>query len=255
MLLLPFDASHRDESNDIWLNFPVSDRFPGLAQTGQSFKLEQKNKELEARLAIVEQAFLPVEEQSYNDNPSDDSTSNFNLVAEYHEKPLVDVETDNSFPEEVFYNKQELITEVVTIPVNSVKHLNGKLLKEKDMDSFLLEAHKKIVSSEIKQRNKEKKLQVQESLSTHPKEKVLQELNLCNRSHKKKGIDELKHKLFNPSSETDSPSSINYNIMTEVSKMAHPEKFTCDSIDEASYHLAQLCDKAIDTEDRANRAN
>src|SRR6266498_79705 len=90
-------------------------------------KLEQKNKELETRLAIVEQASLPVEEQSYNNNPSDDSTSNFNSVAEYHEKPLVDVETDNSFPE------------------------------EKEMDNFLLEAYKKIVISEIKQRNKEKK--------------------------------------------------------------------------------------------------
>src|SRR6266496_6623044 len=90
-------------------------------------KLEQKNKELETRLAIVEQASLPVEEQSYNNNPSDDSTSNFNSVAEYHEKPLVDVETDNSFPE------------------------------KKEMDNFLLEVHKKIVSSEIKQRNKEKK--------------------------------------------------------------------------------------------------
>ncbi|GBC45597.2 hypothetical protein GLOIN_2v1838494 [Rhizophagus irregularis DAOM 181602=DAOM 197198] len=78
-------------------------------------KLEQKNKELETRLAIVEQATLPVEEQLYNDNPFDDSTSNFNLVAKYHEKPLVDVKIDNSF------------------------------LKEKEMDNFLLEAHKKII--------------------------------------------------------------------------------------------------------------
>jgi hypothetical protein len=77
---------------------------------------------------------------------------------EYHEKPLVDVETDNSFPEEVFYNKQELITEVATVPANSAKCLNGKPLEEKEMNHFLLEAHKKIVSSEIKQRNKEKKL-------------------------------------------------------------------------------------------------
>src|ERR1051325_1525262 len=100
-------------------------------------ELEQKNKELETRLAIVEQASLPVEEQSYNDNPSDDSTSNFNSVAEYHEKPLVDVETDNSSPEEVCYNKQELITEVATVPANSAKRLNGKSLEEKDMDSFL----------------------------------------------------------------------------------------------------------------------
>ena len=43
--------------------------------------------------------------------------------------------------------------------------------------------------------------------------------------------------------------------MTEVSETARPEKFTCDGIDEASHHLAQLCDKAIDAEDRANRAN
>ncbi|EXX51884.1 uncharacterized protein OCT59_013494 [Rhizophagus irregularis] len=90
-------------------------------------KLEQKNKELETRLAIVEQATLPVEEQLYNDNPFDDSTSNFNLVAKYHEKPLVDVKIDNSF------------------------------LKEKEMDNFLLEAHKKIISNEIKQYNKKKK--------------------------------------------------------------------------------------------------
>ncbi|EXX72293.1 hypothetical protein RirG_070660 [Rhizophagus irregularis DAOM 197198w] len=117
-------------------------------------ELEQKNKELEIRLAIVEQASLPVKEQLYNDNPSDNSTSNFNSVAEYHEKPLVDVETDNSFPEEVCYNKQEL---VATVPANSAKRLNGTSLEEKDMNSFLLEAHKKIVSSEIKQRNKEKK--------------------------------------------------------------------------------------------------
>ncbi|CAI2197795.1 2358_t:CDS:1, partial [Funneliformis geosporum] len=64
------------------------------------------------------------------------------------------------------------------------------------------------------------------SLPTHPKEKVSQELNSCNRSHKKKGMDELKHELFNPPSETDSPSSINHNIMTEVSETARPEKFT-----------------------------
>ncbi|CAB4386581.1 unnamed protein product [Rhizophagus irregularis] len=68
-------------------------------------------------------------------------------------------------------------------------------------------------------------------------------------------MDELKHELFNPPSETDSPSSINHNIMTEVSETARSEKFTCDDIDEASHHLAQLCDKAINAEDRANRAN
>ena len=51
------------------------------------------------------------------------------------------------------------------------------------------------------------------------------------RSHKKKGMNELKHELFNPLSESDSP---NYNNMTEVSEMARPRKVTFDSIDEAS---------------------
>ncbi|PKK39008.1 hypothetical protein RhiirC2_806707, partial [Rhizophagus irregularis] len=67
-------------------------------------------------------------------------------------------------------------------------------------------------------------------------------------------MDELKHELFSPPPESDSPSSINHNNVTEVSETARPEKVTY-SIDEASQHLAQLYDKAIDAEDRANRAN
>ncbi|UZO22331.1 uncharacterized protein OCT59_014695 [Rhizophagus irregularis] len=54
--------------------------------------------------------------------------------------------------------------------------------------------------------------------------------------------------------ESDSPSSINYNNVNEVSETACSEKVTY-SIDEVSQHLAQLCDKAIDAEDRANQAN
>ncbi|PKK59693.1 hypothetical protein RhiirC2_762441 [Rhizophagus irregularis] len=43
-------------------------------------ELKQKNKELETRLAIVKQVSLPVKEQTYyNDNPSDNSTSNCQL--------------------------------------------------------------------------------------------------------------------------------------------------------------------------------
>ncbi|GBB90731.1 hypothetical protein RclHR1_17790010 [Rhizophagus clarus] len=194
----------------------------------ENAKLRAENVEFRDRLTKVEQKQTLQSALTANDNSSNNSSPSFNSVA---------------------------VPEAITVPTNSAKYLNGKLLEEKDMDSFLLEAHKKIVSSEIKQRNKEKKLQAQESLPTHPEEKVPQELNSCNRSHKKKGMDELKHELFNPPSETDSPLSINHNIMTEVSEMACPEKFTCDSIDEASHHLAQLCDKAIDAEDRANRAN
>ena len=68
-------------------------------------------------------------------------------------------------------------------------------------------------------------------------------------------MNELKHELFNPPSELDPSSSINHNNMTEVSETARPRKVTYDSIDEASQHLAQLCDKAIDAKDRANRTN
>ncbi|GBB85903.1 hypothetical protein RclHR1_12340007 [Rhizophagus clarus] len=188
-------------------------------------ELEQKNKELETRLAIVEQASLPVEEQSYNDNPSDDSTSNFNSVAEYHEKPLVDVETDNSFPEEVCYNKQEL---VAMVPANSAKRLNGKPLEEKDMDSFLLEAHKKIVSSEIKQRNKEKKL--------------------SKADHRKKGAENIVQLIAD-------------GIMEDA--QSSDKAILCDMISIESLNpstdpllsLAQLFDKADDAEYGAIRAN
>jgi hypothetical protein len=72
-----------------------------------------------------------------------------------------------------------------------------------------------------------------------------------NRSHKKKGMNKLKHKLFSLPPESDNPFSINHNNETEVSKIACPEKVTYN-IDEASQHLVQLCDKAIDAEDRAN---
>jgi hypothetical protein len=73
-----------------------------------------------------------------NDNSSNNSSSSFNPVA---------------------------VPEVIMVSTNSTKHLNGKPLEEKEMDNFLLEAHKKIVSSEIKQRNKEKKLSKAEQAS------------------------------------------------------------------------------------------
>ncbi|UZO05890.1 uncharacterized protein OCT59_026228 [Rhizophagus irregularis] len=47
------------------------------------------------------------------------------------------------------------------------------------------------------------------------------------------------------------------NHVTEISETLCPGKVTSDksSIDEASQYLAQLCDKAFDAEDKANRAN
>jgi hypothetical protein len=226
-------------------------------------RIEEMESEFGDRITKVEQ------KQTLNGNSSNNSSPSFNSVA---------------------------VPEAITLPANSVKRLNGKPLEEKDMDSFLLEAHKKIVSSEIKQRNKEKKLcfsasgQAQESLPISPEKERPQvpdsDIQPCNssssevsenvnlgcpisdpvihnqkrvsggsRPHKKKGMDELKHELFKPSLESEISSSINHNNVTEISETARPEKVTYDNINEASQHLAQLCDKAIDAEDRANRAN
>ena len=44
------------------------------------------------------------------------------------------------------------------------------------MNIFLDEEHKKSVGEDIRQRNKEKKLQAQESLLIHPEEKMSQDL-------------------------------------------------------------------------------
>ncbi|PKB94921.1 hypothetical protein RhiirA5_437761 [Rhizophagus irregularis] len=160
-----------------------------------------------------------------NDNTPNNNSSNFNSGAVYHEKPL----------------------------------------DEKEMDNFLLEAHKKIVGADIRRRNKEKKLQAQESLPTHPEEKISQDLTQpCNstsseekicseldsKCKKGKGVNKLKQELF--ASELPSQVPIVQNHVTKISETAGPRK---SSIDEALQHLAQLCDKAFDAEDGANRAN
>src|SRR2546421_3816316 len=111
-------------------------------------ELESENIEFRDRLTKVEQ------NKSLIDNSSNTS-SNFNLVADqvptvtHHEKPLEDT----------------------------------LLSEDKKTDAFLVEEDKKSVSDEIRQRNREKKLcfsasgQAQESLPTHPEEKMSQDLN------------------------------------------------------------------------------
>ncbi|GBC10921.2 hypothetical protein GLOIN_2v1770198 [Rhizophagus irregularis DAOM 181602=DAOM 197198] len=130
------------------------------------------------------------QKQTLNDYSSNLSSSNFNLVADqvpmvtHHEKSSV----DTSLPE------------------------------DKETDAFLDEVHKKKVSNEIRQRNREKKLQAQESLPISPEEKRPQVLD-----------------------------SITYQLIQSARRGR--------VIDEALQHLAQLCDRAFDAEDKANRAN
>ncbi|CAG8832013.1 25548_t:CDS:2, partial [Gigaspora margarita] len=84
--------------------------------------------------------------------------------------------------------------------------------------------------------------------STSSEEKICSELD--SKCKKGKGVNKLKQELFAP--ELPSQVPIEQNHVTKISETAGPGK---SSIDEASQHLAQLCDKAFDAEDGANRAN
>ncbi|CAG8631211.1 476_t:CDS:2, partial [Acaulospora morrowiae] len=133
---------------------------------------------------------------------------------------------------------------------------------------------------------KEKKLQDQESLTILPEEERPQDLNsdahsrnsisseasansdgsklppkgkICSEANSKckKSLGKLKRELFTPELSSQEPSIEQYHA-TEISETLCPGKVTSgdnSSIDKASQHLAQLCDKAFDAEDRANRAN
>ena len=113
-------------------------------------RIEEMESEFGDRITKVEQKQTLQSALTANDNSSNNSSPSFNSVA---------------------------VPEAITVPTNFAKRLqsalmaNGKPLEEKDMDSFLLEAHKKIVSNEIKQCNKEKKL-LRESKSSDSTETI-----------------------------------------------------------------------------------
>src|SRR6266542_1581078 len=254
-------------------------------------RIEELESEFRDRITKVEQ------KQTLNDNSSNFSSSNFNLVADqansHHEKPLVDREMDTSLSEESI---PEVIAKqsVSTVNISVMDQCDQTSLEDKETDAFLDEVHKKKISDEIRQRNREKKLcfsassQAQESLpigsqrdqrsqildsitqpcnsasseasansdggEVPPKEKIGSEQDSKGKSVK--SVNKLKQELFASELSSQEPS-IEQNHVTEISETLCPGKVTSDnsSIDEASQHLAQLCDKAFDAEDKANRAN
>ena len=116
-------------------------------------KLESEHAEFRDRVTKVEQRQM-----------HDDNSSNFNSVADqvskansHHEKPLVDKEMDTLLPEELI---PEMIAKqsasAVNIPV--MEQCDQTSLEDKETDAFLNEVHKKKISDEIRQRNREKKL-------------------------------------------------------------------------------------------------
>ncbi|RGB33331.1 hypothetical protein C1646_190172 [Rhizophagus diaphanus] len=147
------------------------------AENAEIPDLMEENNRRDAKIEDTNDRVVKLEQlqndNTPNDNTPNNNSSNFNSGAIYHEKPL----------------------------------------DEKKMDNFLLEAHKKIVGADIRRRNKEKKLQAQESLPTHPKEKISQDLTQpCNstsseekicseldsKCKKGKGVNKLKQELFAP---------------------------------------------------------
>ncbi|CAB5190535.1 unnamed protein product [Rhizophagus irregularis] len=137
------------------------------------------------------------------------------------------------------------------------------------MDSFLLEAHKKIVSSEIKQRNKEKKLSKAEQASLNQdqesdtgcstSEKILEVSNPVTKisagapgqnSHRKKGAENIVQ-LIADGIKDDAQSSDKAIPCDVISIESLNQNSSTDSL----LSLAQLFDKADDAEYGAIRAN
>ncbi|RIA90410.1 hypothetical protein C1645_737877 [Glomus cerebriforme] len=199
-------------------------------------ELKSENVELRDHVTKVEQRQVlnkprGASHNSSNDNTPSNNSSNFNSGAVHHEKPL----------------------------------------EEKEMDSFLLEAHKKIVSSEIKQHNKErqadrKKLSKAEQASLNQNqesdtgcstsEKIpevsnpMTKISAGQNSHRKKGIENIVQ-LIADGIKDDAQSSDKANPYDVISIENLNQNSSTDSL----LSLAQLFDKADDAEYGAIRAN
>ncbi len=193
-------------------------------------RIEELESEFRDRLTKVEQ------KQTLNDNTPNDNTPNKN---------------SSNF--------------ALAPSANSGVVHHEKPLEEKEMDSFLLEAHKKIVSSEIKQRNKEKKLSKAEQASLNQdqesdtgcstSEKIPEVSNPVTKisagapgqnSHRKKGAENIVQ-LIADGIKDDAQSS---------DKTIPCDVISIESLNQNSLlSLAQLFDKADDAEYGAIRAN
>ncbi|GES98558.1 hypothetical protein GLOIN_2v1778212 [Rhizophagus clarus] len=115
-------------------------------------KLESENAEFRDRITKVEQKQMLSNNVSKVTNSSNNSSSNFNSLA--NQLPM---EMDTSLPEEpIPEGSLELSVPAVNIPV--IDQCDQTSLEDKETDAFLNEVHKKKVSDEIRQRNREKKL-------------------------------------------------------------------------------------------------
>ncbi|RHZ72313.1 hypothetical protein Glove_243g8 [Diversispora epigaea] len=154
-----------------------------------------------------------------NDTPASnisDNTSNSDVAPERIEN------SSNITSDSYIFQEKDSRPSTSLIPIE-----NGNTSEEKAIDEFLDSKHRETVSKEIIQSIKEKKLRDQEKIIT------------SQGSLSVKGGQELIQELFTS------------ELSLQESKTI-PRK---SNFDEASQHLAQLCDKAFDAEDGANKAN
>ena len=95
-------------------------------------ELEQKNRELEARLAILEQSSLVVGEQPQNDKEA--------IVEVLPEVTVSNIDLSNTV-------------------IDQRNNVDTKTSEEMEMDAFLVEVNKKSIGDKIRERRREKKVQ------------------------------------------------------------------------------------------------
>ncbi|UZO17385.1 uncharacterized protein OCT59_008741 [Rhizophagus irregularis] len=158
-----------------------------------------------------------------NDTSSNNSSPNFNSVADqlsmatHHEKPLVDKKMDTSLPEEPI---PEVIAKqsVSAVNISVMDQCDPTTLEDKETNAFLDEVRKKKISDEIRQRNREKKLQAQkDGGEVPPEEKIGSEQD--SKCKKRRSVNKLKQELFASKlvSYKETPS-IEQNYVTEISE-------------------------------------
>ncbi|CAG8594613.1 12684_t:CDS:2, partial [Acaulospora morrowiae] len=114
----------------------------------------QKNKELEAKLAVVKQSSVAVNRQPQNDSRSEDTNTSKEVILEILPEVSAD---DDSVVDQL--KQHAPVCKANDVVSEVLPEVNSKSPEEREMDKFLNEAHKKNVSDKIRQPNKEKKLQ------------------------------------------------------------------------------------------------
>ncbi|RIA89105.1 hypothetical protein C1645_825349 [Glomus cerebriforme] len=161
----------------------------------ENTKLKARIEELKSENIEFRDRLMKVKQkQMLNDNTPNNNPSNFN--------------SDTSL-------LRKLISEVSLISFKSSKKMEiNVFLNEMQKKKFLL------IPSPSRTLSEKERPQILNSI-----------IQLCNRSYKKKGMNEFKHELFNLPLELDLLYSINHNNMTEVSEMARPRKDFKDQLE------------------------